>query len=152
MPLLAPTLINSLRSFMDPDFSGFSGFPTESTAPQLWTDAFQSYILLIVNPPAGAGTMAGHSAGATAMKVALSGMAAPGVAASILPAAFAAYAAAFASTTAPFVSIPPPAPFVLPFEPTTIGEEAATIIGTAIHLWTITGVSSIPPATPVVWS
>jgi hypothetical protein len=149
MPLLLPTLVDELRKIIDNEFSGFEGFPTNDVqTADRWAAAFGTYMVGITNPPPGAGTIAGHSAGRSAMAAALAGMSVPGLAIVLLPLGFAAYAAAFAGTTAPFVSGPPPAPLVMPPLPPASGLVAATALAAVIDAWTRTGLTGLPPASP----
>lgn len=54
MALDVNNLITEMRTFMDPLFGGFSGFPpSQNDAKQAWADAFQTYIddIVVTAPP-----------------------------------------------------------------------------------------------------
>src|SRR5687767_5346949 len=151
MPLNPSTLVTAIDEFGNPDSPAFIAFPAdEADAAVKLAAAFKRYMLEIVNPPPGAGTVAGHNAGEAAMRSALAGMSAPaGVGIVALKAGFVAYVAAFFATTAPVVSFAPPgAPL---FPPTMVPGAGTLAFVTFVDTWIRTGTASVPPATPLVW-
>ena len=154
MPLNPLTLINAIREFADPDYSGFLGHPlSEADAAIKWASAYKRYMSGISNPAPSPGALAGLEAAEKAMIGVLAGMAAPpplGIAA--LQGGFAAFAGTFALTTAPFVSIPPPAPIPIIPTPPLAGLPAATKMAGIIDIWTRSGTSSVPPVSPIPWA
>ena len=154
MPLNPLTLADGIREFTDPDFAGFTGLPQNTQDVGIkWAKAFKKYMIEIANPPPGAGTIAGHSAGESAMASTMSGIITPlpptGLIA--IQAGALAYVLAFSATTAPIISIPPPVPLILPPTPPTPAPIATIQMATIIDLWVRTGLSSVPPAPPIPW-
>lgn len=155
MPLNPVTLADAIREFSDPDYSGFTGFPANpQETGQKWAAAFKRYMLLIGNPPPGAGTLAGHSSGETIMASTMAGILTPlpptGVIA--LQNGLVAYVGVFSTSTAPFITLPPAGPPPIAITPPSPAQVAATTLATLIHAWCLTGLSSLPPpAPPLPW-
>ena len=148
MPLVMTTLRDGLRKYIDPDYSGYTGFPADAAAVGLaWGDAVKGYMETMVAP---AGVLpAAHTAG----KAAFAAVFQPtfeDVALVKLQAALLAYAALMIPPVG--VAVPPPGPLTITFTVTSDGNAAATTIATAIDLWMRTGTYTVPPAAPVPWS
>lgn len=154
MPLLPTTLQTELRKFTDPDYSGFVEFPLdEQSTAEKWAAALKVYFGELTLPTLLPGTL---DLAETAMVGAMTPLIAPipGVGATALGAGFMAFTATFTAGAAPpQIVTPPPALFVPPpLPPTDNGAVAALALASAVQLWAITGMVTIPPASPVPWA
>lgn len=148
MPLNPNTLRDGLRKYVDPDYSGYVGFPSDAAGVgTAWGDALRSYFDGITSPPGitPAQQAAGEAAFAAAFQPTFDSDALP-----ILNTALAAYAVLLVSPTG--VTTPPAGSPVITLVNTADGNAAATTIATAIDLWARTGTYTPPSGTPVPWA
>lgn len=177
MPLIASTLINEIRTFSDPYFENFLGFPEDmiDTARQ-WAAAIKEYMLSITTPIAlpGVADLA-ETAMFNAMSAITSGFTAlaaipppppPAVSpatligANSLGAGLAAFAAVYALpasiATGTGIVVAPTTPFVPPASPPTDnGLVSATNLANAIDIWFKTGTftpATPPGSPPILWA
>lgn len=161
MPLLASVLETELRKFMDPQYAGFQGWPTNDVdTATAWANAIDTYTGggLAVTPPSASGAVA-----KTGLQTGLLGMSAPGAALAIFDVAMLAYATALGLGMAPaFVATPPVAPLTI--TPPTIAtiiasglagassSQQAAVLATWIDTWFKTA-TAVPAAggPPVTW-
>lgn len=162
MVLLASVLETELRKFMDPQYSGFQGWPTNDVdTATAWANAIDTYMGggLAVTPPSASGAIA-----KTGLQTGLLGMSAPGAAIPIFDTAMLAYATSLAAgmstMPAPFVGTPPIVPLTLT-PPTLVtivaaglagasSAEQAAVIATWIDTWFKTGTAVPAGGGPVV--
>jgi hypothetical protein len=161
MALIVATLSDALRSFLDPDFSGFVDFPADEVdAASKWSAAIDLYTGsgLLVTPPSTAGPAAKE-----AMAVAMLGMSAPGVGPVFFDVAFLAYATALGAGMLPaFVATPPPIPLSTTLVPSALAAVVpggvppsiqVPILAGIIDLWFRT--ATVTPSgggVPVPWA
>lgn len=146
MPLALPVLTDALeRLFAEPP-------PTAAECAQAWAAAMQSYATGII-PPSTAVAGAAAGLGSTLATAFQAPDAVPG-----MESAFAAFAAVVGGGMAGYAPVPPAGPvgFAQLFAGAKPASHAAAAqqIGSAIHTWITTGVSTLvaPPNTAIPWS
>lgn len=161
MALLASVLETELRKFMDPQYAGFQGWPTNDVdTAAAWANAIDVYTGsgLSVFPVSTTGVIAKGI-----LQTGLLGMSAPGAAIPIFDIALLAYATSLGLGMLPtFVGAPPVLPLtVTPPTLVTIiaaglagasSSEQAALMATWIDIWFKTG-TAVPSAggPPVLW-
>ena len=164
-PLL---LTDAIRTFTDPDFGSFAGFPqNDAEAATAWATAIDTYTGggLTITPPSLAG-----AAAFTAMQTGLAGLSLPGAAVALFDASFTAYAGALALGMiqgAVSAATPPPTTVSVPLFPTPVpsipalfvlgvgGADAATqaaAMANIIDVWFRRGTFVSGGGSPAPWA
>lgn len=162
MPLMASVLETELRKFMDPQYAGFQGWPTNDVdTAAAWANAVDVYTA------GGFGVTPVSTTGAIAkglLQTGLLGMSAPGAAIPLFDIAMLSYATSLAVGMLPggFVGTPPILPLtVTPPTLVTIiaaglggasSSEQSALLATWIDVWFKTG-TAVPVAggPPILW-
>lgn len=127
---------------------------TEQEVADRWAAALRTFFAPIANPLPLPGILDAAEAAASAAMAPLIAPV-PGVGASSLAAAWAAFAGVLAAGFTPPVvaAVPPPAPYVPPaLPPINDANIPAAAIASTTALWAITGTTTTPPAVVAPWA
>lgn len=142
---------NAIRTFQDTDYSGFSGFPVETSVGEVWADVADTLLANVI-PQSGTAPAARQS-----FIAAMQGVTHTSDGPTMLYAAFMSYATTLAGgmTTSGFVGTPPPTLVTFPLTGliTQSAEVEAGLMATALVVWAKTG-TAIPSTggATILWS